>query len=166
MAISGFPFYFTTPIQRQFFKTLEFGKNVTKTQIATALDIPSYIIKEERKSYGRTYRCLESVYFGGVTWSFLEIGTVDDKLATVQLTSSELKDNKYIYDTLLEALTNKYGKPTGSDTMVGWSDELTAVILSHSYSESKGGEMRHYVDLKYIDTELHQKAQNIIENEL
>lgn len=166
MAVSGFPFYSTTPIQRQFYKTLEFGKNVTKTQIATALDIPSYIIKEERKSYGRTYRCLESVYFGGVTWSFLEIGTVDGKLATVRLTSSELKDNTDIYDTLLKALTNKYGAPIEDDAMVLWGDGLTDITLSHQYGESKGGEMRHYVDLNYIDTELHQKAQNIIENEL
>ena len=50
--------------------------------------------------------------------------------------------------------------------MVLWGDGLTDITLSHQYGESKGGEMRHYVDLEYIDTELHQKAQNIIKNEL
>ena len=160
------PFYFGTPIQRQFFKTLEFGKIVTKTQIATALGIPSYIIKEERKSYGLTYHCLESVYFGGVTWSFIEISTVDGKLATVRFISSQLEDNKYVYDAFLEALTDKYGKPKESDTMVLWGDGLTAVLLSHEYGKSKGGEMRHYVNLEYLDYTLHKKAQNIIKNEL
>lgn len=160
------PFYSTTPIQRRFFKTLEFGKNVTKNQIATALKISSYEITEERNSYGQTFNCWEPVHFGGIKWSYLEIDTVDDKLKTVEFTSSQLKDNKYIYDILLEALTNKYGKPTGSDAMVVWGDRLTAVILSHRYSKSKGGEMRHYVNLEYIDLTLLKESLNTIKNEL
>lgn len=166
MVVREIPFYSGTPIQRQFFKTLEFGKNVNKNQIATALSIPSYIIKEERKSYGLTYHCLESVYFGGVTWSFIEIGTVDGKLATVRFISSQLEDNKYVYDAFLKALTDKYGKPKESDAMVLWGDGVTVVTLSHEYGKSKGGEMRHYVNLEYLDYTLHKKAQNIIKNEL
>lgn len=156
----------TTPIQRQFFRTLEFSKYVTKQQIATALEISSYEIEEERKSYGKTYHYWKSVYFGGIEWSFIEISTVEGKLATVRLTDSQLKDNKYIYDRLLEALTNKYGEPKNYETSVLWNDGTTAVELSHSYSESKGGEMRHYVNIEYTDIELFREAQNIITNEL
>lgn len=156
----------TTPIQRQFFRTLEFGKYVTKQQIATALEISSYEIEEERKSSGKTYHYWKSVYFGGIEWSFIEISTVEGKLATVRLTDSQLKDNKYIYDRLLEALTNKYGEPKDYETSVLWNDGTTAVELSHSYSESKGGEMRHYVNIEYTDIELFREAQNIITNEL
>ena len=155
-----------TPIQRQFFKTLEFGKNVTKNQIATALKILSYKITEERNSYGLTFHCWEPVHFGGVKWSFLEIDTVDDKLATVRLISSQLEDNKDVYDTLLEALTDKYGTPTEGDTLVLWGDGLTAVLLSYEYGKSKGGTMRHYVNLEYTDLTLFKEAQNIIQNEL
>lgn len=160
------PFAITPKIQRRFFKTLEFGKNVTKNQIVTALNIPSYLIKEERKSYGLMYRCLESVHFGGIKWSFLEIDTVNDKLATVRLISSQLEDNKYVYDTLLEALTNKYGKPSENDILVFWGDGLTAVLLSHEYGKSNGGEMRHYVNLEYIDLTLLKESLNTIKNEL
>lgn len=160
------PYSTTTPIQRQFFRTLEFGKYVTKQQIATALEISSYEIEEERKSSGKTYHYWKSVYFGGIEWSFIEISTVEGKLATVRLTDSQLKDNKYIYDRLLEALTNKYGEPKDYETSVLWNDGTTAVELSHSYSESKGGEMRHYVNIEYTDIELFREAQNIITNEL
>lgn len=109
---------------------------------------------------------MESVHFGGVKWSFLEIDTVDGKLETVRLISSQLEDNKYVYDALLEALTDKYGKPKEGDTLVLWGDGVTAVTLSHEYGKSKGGDMRHYVNLEYLDYTLYKKAQNIIKNEL
>lgn len=165
MAITS-PYSTNAPIQRQFFRTLEFGKYITKQQIATALEISSYDIDEERKSSGKNYNYWRPVYFGGIEWSFIEIGTVEGKLATVRLTDSQLKDNKYIYDRLLEALTDKYGEPKVYDSSVLWNDGTTAVELSHSYSESKGGEMRHYVNIEYTDIELFREAQNIITNEL
>lgn len=165
MAITS-PYSTNAPIQRKFFRTLEFGKYITKQQIATALEISSYDIDEERKSSGKTYNYWSPVYFGGIEWSFIEIGTVEGKLATVRLTDSQLKDNKYIYDRLLEALTDKYGEPKAYDSSVLWNDGTTAVELSHSYSESKGGEMRHYVNIEYTDIELFREAQNIITNEL
>lgn len=160
------PYSTETPIQRQFFRTLEFGKFITKQQIATALEVSSYEIEEERKSSGKTYHYWKSIYFGGIEWSFIEIGTVEGKLATVRLTDSQLKNNKYIYDRLLEALTDKYGNPKEYENSVLWNDGTTAVELSHSYSESKGGEMRHYVNIEYTDIELFREAQNIITNEL
>lgn len=159
-------FAITPIIQRRFFKTLEFGKYVTKQQIATALEISSYDIEEVRKSSGKTYHYWKSVYFGGIEWSFIEISTVEGKLATVRLTDSQLKDNKDIYDRLLEALTNKYGEPNDDETWIRWNDGTTGVILSYTFSESRGGEMRHYVNLEYWDVKLHKEAQNIIKNEL
>lgn len=160
------PYTTSTPIQRTFFKALELGEPVTKFQIASALDIESYSIDEQRKSSGKTYNYWKSVYFGGIEWSFIEIGTVEGKLSTVRLTDSQLKNNKYIYDRLLEALTDKYGEPQEYENAVVWNDGTTAVELSHSYSESKGGEMRHYVNIEYTDIALFREAQNIITNEL
>ena len=84
----------------------------------------------------------------------------------MRLISSQLEDNKYVYDTLLEALTNKYGKPSENDILVFWGDGLTAVLLSHEYGKSNGGEMRHYVNLEYTDLTLFKEAKNIIQNEL
>ena len=163
----------TTPIQRQFFKTLELGEYVTKKQIANGLGITSYEIQEERKSSGKSYHYWDSVYFGGIEWSFLEFNTVDNILATVRLTCSQLKDNRYIYDKLSEALTKKYGKPNDKneepnddETWISWRDGTTAVILSYVYGESKGGEMRYYVIMEYSDIELLRETHNITSNEL
>ena len=163
----------TTPIQRQFFKTLELGNYITKMQIANGLGIASFEIREERKSSGKSYHYWDSVYFGGIEWSFIEISTVESKLATVRLTSSQIKDNRYIYNELIEALTNKYGEPNDKneepnddETWICWNDGTTGVILSYTFSESRGGEMRHYVNLEYWDLKLHKEAQNIIKNEL
>ena len=163
----------TTPIQRQFFKTLELGEYVTKKQIANGLGITSYDIREERKSSGKSYHYWDSVYFGGIEWSFLEFNTVDNILATVRLTCSQLKDNRYIYNELIEALTKKYGKPNDKneepnddETWISWRDGTTSVILSYVYDESKGGEMRHYVILEYSDIELLRETHNITSNEL
>lgn len=156
----------TIPIQRKFFKTLEFGKQVTKFNIATALEVNSYSISEERNSSGKTYNYWKSVYFGGIEWSFVEIRTVEGEMCAINLTDSQLKDNKYVYDSLLEALTKKYGEPNADDKVVAWSDGKTVIELSHTYGESKGGEMRYYVDIRYTDIELFRKSQNIISNEL
>lgn len=160
------PYSTLTPIQRQFFRTLELGEYVTKQQVATALEISSYDIDEERKSSGKTFHYWKPIYFGGIEWSFVDIRTVEGKLATVKFTNSQLKYNKYIYDQLHEALTNKYGDSKEYDNSVIWNDGTTAVELSYSYSESKGGEMRHYVNIEYIDIQLYTEAQNIITNEL
>ena len=164
----------TTPIQRQFFKTLELGEYVTKKQIANGLGIlTSFEIQEERKSSGKSYHYWDSVYFGGIEWSFLEFNTVDNILTTVRLTSSRLKDNRYIYNKLIEALTNKYGEPNDKNeepnddkTWISWNDGTTAVILSYIFGESKGGEMRYYVILEYSDVELLRETHNITANEL
>lgn len=160
------PYATNTPIQRTFFKVLEFGKYATRQQVATALAANYFDIQEERKSSGKSYSYWEPIYFGGIEWSFIEIGTVEGKLATVRLTDSQLKDNMYIYDRLLEALTDKYGEPKVYDSSVFWNDGTTAVELSHSYSESKGGEMRYYVNIEYTDIELFRETQRIITNEL
>lgn len=154
------------PVQRKFFKTLEFGKYITKQQIASALEINSLYISEERRSSGKTYNYWQPIYFGGIEWSFIEFRTVENLLSTVRLTHSSTKNNQDIFDSLFKALSEKYGDPTVEDNEAYWFDGKTAVIIKYQYGESKGGEMRHYVDLEYSDMQLSQEAQNIITNEL
>ena len=155
-----------TPIQRKFFKSLEFGKAVTKHQIATALEISSYDITEERISSGRKYNYWRPIYFGGIEWSFIEITTVENLLSSVRFTHTHTKNNQNIFDSLFKALSDKYGNPSVEDNEACWIDGPTAIILTYKYGESKGGEMRHYVDLKYTDMQLNQEAHNIVTNEL
>ena len=155
-----------TPIQRKFFKTLEFGKAITKYQIATALEINSYYIAEERISSGRKYNYWESIYFGGIEWSFIEITTVENLFSSVRFTHTHTKNNQNIFDSLFKALSEKYGDPTIEDNEACWIDGPTAIVLTYQYGESKGGEMRHYVDLKYTDMQLNLEAHNIVTNEL
>ena len=155
-----------TPIQRKFFRSLEFGKSITKYQIATALEINSYYIAEERISSGRKYNYWQPIYFGGIEWSFIEITTVENLLSSIRFTHSHTKNNQSIFDSLFKALSEKYGDPTIEDNEACWIDGPTAIVLTYQYGESKGGEMRHYVDLKYTDMQLNQEAHNIVTNEL
>lgn len=160
------PFKTTTPVQRKFFKTLEFGKEVTKYQIATALEISSVYLAEERTSSGRAYNCLKPIYFGGVEWSFIEFETVENLLSTVRLTHTQLNNNKDIFDSLFRVLSQKYGDTSIENNEAFWFDGQTAIILTYKYGKSKGGEMRHYVNLEYSDMALINKAQNLVTDEL
>ena len=161
-----FPALTKTPIQRKFFKALEFGKYISKQQIASTLEINSLYISEERRSSGKTYNYWQTIYFGGIEWSFIEFKTVENLLSTVRLTHSSTKNNQDIFDSLFKALSEKYGDPTVEDNEAYWFDGKTFVIIKYQYGESKGGEMRHYVDLEYSDAQLSREAQNIITNEL
>lgn len=160
------PFATSAPVQRKFFKTLEFGKSVTKYQISTALEINSLYLVEERTSSGRKYNYWKPIYFGGIEWSFIELKTVENLLSTVKFTQTHTKNNQDIFDTLFKALSQKYGDPSIEDNQAFWFDGQTAILLTYEYGESKGGEMRHYVNLGYSDMGLINKAQNIITNEL
>ena len=95
---------------------------------------------------------------------FLKQNYRDDLVKFARISSEEM-DSLSNPDLLL-ALTNKYGKPSENDILVFWGDRLTAVLLSHEYGKSNGGEMRHYVNLEYTDLTLFKEAQNIIQNEL
>ena len=160
------PFTTLNPVQRKFFKTLEFGKAITKYQISTALEINSLYLTEERTSSGRRYNYWRPIYFGGIEWSFIELTTVENLLSTVKLTHTHTKNNQDIFDTLFKALSQKYGDPSIEDNQAFWFDGQTAILLTYKYGESKGGEMRHYVNMEYSDMGLVNKAQNIITNEL
>lgn len=160
------PFTTSSPVQRTFFKTLEFGKSVTKYQIASALGIDSYSVQEERQSSGKVYNYWRSIYFGGFEWSFVELRTVENILSTIKFTHTSTKNNQELFDSLFKALSQKYGKPQVDDNDAMWIDGKTGVLLTYEYGESKGGEMRHYVNLEYSDMELIGKAQDIIANEL
>lgn len=155
-----------TPIQRKFFRTLEFGKYTSKQQIAAAIEINSLYLSEERTSSGRTYNYWDTIYFGGIEWSFVEFKTVENILSSVRFTHTYTKNNQDIFDSLFKALSRKYGDPTIEDNEACWIDGPTAIVLTYKYGESKGGEMRHYVNLRYADMQLNNKAQNIITNEL
>ena len=155
-----------TPLQRKFFRSLEFGKVASKFQIAQAIEINSIYLAEERTSSGRTYNYWQPVHFGGVEWSFIEIKTVENLLSSIRFTHSHTKNNQDIFDSLFKALSQKYGDPTIEDNEAFWIDGPTAIVLTYKYGESKGGEMRHYVDLEYSDMQLYNEARNIITNEL
>lgn len=160
------PFKTTTPVQRKFFKTLEFGKDVTKYHIATALEINSFYLAEERTSSGRTYNCLKPIYFGGVEWSFIEFKTVENMLSTVRLTHTQKNNNQDIFNSLFRVLSQKYGDTSIEDNQAFWFDGQTAILLTYKYGKSRGGEMRHYVNLEYSDMALINKAQNLVTDEL
>lgn len=160
------PYSTTTPIQRKFFKSLEFGKYAAKQQISSALQVLSIEIQEERKSSGKSYTYWDPIYFGGIEWSFVEFNTVEGELSEVIFTHTKTKNNQDIFDSLFEALKQKYGDPKILDNEAFWSDGKTSILLSYLYGESKGGEMRHYVKLEYGDMQLLDEAQNIIANEL
>ena len=155
-----------TPLQRKFFRSLEFGKVASKFQIAQAIEINSVYLAEERTSSGRTYNYWQPVHFGGIEWSFVEFKTVENLLSSIRFTHSHTKNNQDIFDTLFKALSQKYGDPTVEDNQAIWVDGPTSVCLTYKYGESKGGEMRHYVDLWYSDMQLYNEARNIITNEL
>ena len=160
------PFATSSPVQRTYFKTLEFGKSVTKYQIASALGVDSYSVQEERQSSGKVYNYWRSIYFGGFEWSFVELKTVENLLSTIKFTHTSTKNNQELFDSLFKALGQKYGKPTIEDNEAFWYDGTTSIFLTYEYGESKGGEMRHYVNLEYTDMVLYNKAQDIITNEL
>lgn len=160
------PYTTATPIQRTFFKTLEFGKYATRQQVATALDVNYYDIQEERKSSGKSYSYWMPIYFGGIEWSFVQIDTVEGKLSGITFTHTKTKNNQDIFDSLFNALKQKYGDPKILDNEAYWSDDNSSILLTYLYGESKGGEMRHYVNLEYADNQLLDEAQNIITNEL
>lgn len=122
-------------------------------------------LAEERISSGRMYNCWKSIYFGGVEWSFIEFKTVENLLSTVRLTHTQL-NNKDIFDSLFRVLSQKYGDTSIENNEAFWFDGQTAIILTYKYGKSKGGEMRHYVNLEYSDMALINKAQNLVTDEL
>lgn len=159
---------FETAIQRTFFKALELGEITTKAQIANTLGVSAYssIITENKQSAGKAFFYWDKLYFGGTEWSYAKFELVENKLAKVEFTSSELTDNKHVYDTTQKALTNKYGKPHKFDNFLYWSDHHTSITLYYFYGKSNGGDMRHYVTLEYSDLNLKAKANQIISDEL
>ena len=80
--------------------------------------------------------------------------------------NTQTKNNQNIFDSLFRALSEKYGNPTIEDNEAYWIDGPTAILLTYHYGESKGGEMRHYVDLRYTDLHLNKEAQDIVNSEL
>lgn len=156
----------STPFQRKFFKTLELGLPTDKGQIASALRTSIYKLVSERTSSGEKYTFRDNIYFGGIEWSFVELTTVGNKFASITFTDTELRSNKAIYDSLLEVLSKKYGKPNIADNTAYWNSVSTMINLSYIYCESKGGEMRHYVTLNYLDTILFLEQDRIINDEL
>ena len=166
MELPSRPGLTSVPVQRKFFKTLEFGKSINKNQIALAIETSSYYIAEERTSSGRTYNYWQNLYFGGIEWSFVELQTVGNLFSSITFTHTHTKNNQYIFDSLFKALSQKYGEPIVEDNKATWFDNDTGIMLTYKYGESKGGEMRHYVDLMYGDLKLSGEAENIITNEL
>ena len=159
---------YATPVQRTFFKTLVLGNNVTKTQIAKALGTSesSFYFKEQRQSAGKEYSYMREIYFGGMEWSYVELSTVNNKLGLITFTVSSENDNIQTYNSLKKALTEKYGTPITIDEGVMWLDENTRVNLTQIYGESKGGDMRYYIQLQYVDITLALEAIQIISDEL
>lgn len=165
--VRKFPYQTRVPIQRQFFRSLKLGAYVDQQQIASAIGVDSYKIGEERGVSGKDYRYWDSIYFGGVKWSFAEFCGVGGRLALVKLTDSQIDDNSQIFDSLKKSLTNKYGSPASDDgDCLVWHDGTTMLVLSRSYSASRAGEMRHYVDINYADARLLKKSEEIVSDEL
>lgn len=163
---SSVGFEIKTPIQRKFFKSLELGKDISKQQIASTLEVYSMDIKEVRNSSGKTYNYWDKTYFGGIEWSFVEFRTVGSKFSAIEFTHTNTKNNQEIFDDLFRALSQKYGDPMTMDNEAMWIDRNTFIFLTYQYAESKGGEMRHYVELSYSDTSLMDEAEEIINGEL
>lgn len=156
-----------TPIQRIFFKKLELGKYVASYQIASYLDVSSYEIVEMKTSEGKSYKILYNGYFGGQQWDLVEIYTVDDNLARIHFTNSKTSNNKHVYDSLLEKLTEKYGEPIViKENSMGWFDSSTMISLYYNDGPNNNGEWRHYVVLGYIDRELFEEGNNRASDEL
>ena len=155
------------PIQRIFFKKLELGKYFPSYQLTSYLGVSSDMMVEKKTSEGGSYTIIYDGYFGGQQWDFVEVKSVDYKLSSIEFTNTQTDDNTFIYDSLLEKLTDKYGEPmvlsTGGRS---WYDSYTILSLYHTYAKSTGGEWRHYVVLTYVDRDLYNQGESKALDEL
>lgn len=155
------------PIQRQFFRSLRFDNKINKSEIADAVRCHSFEILTERTSEGQKFTVMSDTPFGGLKWNITYLYTLNDMFYEINFTNSSLYDNRDIFDNMKEALSEKYGEANSDrEDIYFWSDGRTVIILTYQYTKSNGGEMRHYVDLKYFDVAAYYKAREIISDEL
>lgn len=155
------------PIQRKFFNSLELGTFLPSQQLASIFGVSDLKILEQKTSEGKSYKILYDGYFGGYKWTLAELNTCEDKLSQITFTSSKDTDNKYIYDSLLTTLTEKYGTPKEiNENTRGWIDPKTSITLYQDYARSEGGQWRYFVILSYVDMELHFKGNSKAVDEL
>lgn len=160
------PYNTTTTVQRNFFKTFELGKVVSKEQIALALGANTNNLHITKQSSGISYTCTKPIYFGGIEWTTTEFETVENVLSSIMFTHICPYDNREVFSRISTALTQKYGSPKVYNDEQAWFDGRTFITLLYQYGLSKNGEMKHYVYLIYLDHELHSKASQIIQSEL
>lgn len=166
VVITKYPISALTSVQRIFFKTIELGKIVDRSQIALALGSNISAIQVSNTSYGTSYQCIRPLYFGGIEWTVSDFNTVGNKLSKVMFTNISAYNNKSVFERLSLALTQKYGTPQKGENEETWFDGQTIITLQYQYAMSKGGEMKHYVYLSYIDLKLSTKEYEIIQSEL
>lgn len=153
------------PVQRKFFKKLTLGKYVTRTDICEALDC--YHAYSTKTSEGVKYEVYSKLAFGGYDWSSATFYTTDQVLYRICFINNSIDSNHYIFENLIQALSNKYGLPfSNTDELYVWTDGVTVVALSYIYGESISGEMRHYVNLEYYDLNLKTQALKTINDQL
>lgn len=117
--------------------------------------------------------------FGGYDWNFIDFsfqkGYYSYALYFVHFSSyhSTHESAKNKFESLLRALTNKYGTPyNGNDdyenTSWLWSEQDAPIscVLSLIRGESKGGNIYWYVDLSYYDKDLLNQSVQQDEDEL
>lgn len=113
--------------------------------------------------------------FGGYDWNFIDFDFYNQSFYLVHFSSYHTTRElaKYKFDSLLRALSNKYGDPYNSsddyeDITRLWitPESQISCTLSINKSESKGGDVYWYVDLSYYDKYLLVQSKLQDEDEL
>lgn len=90
-------------------------------------------------------------------------------LSEIKFVSGSETDIRHIYKELLKILINKYGEPLNfKETAQAWYDTESPNVLCIEYQfiPNMIGEMRHYVNLSYSNSELIRIGAEKATNEL
>lgn len=116
------------------------------------------------------YRCLPynfSFYYGGQSWSYIDIRTINKQVYNITIYGSYTNINgaQKQYDSILMPFEEKYGKSNfiENDTTIRnacWTDNINSISLAYYEGNSVNGNSRSFCELGYSNNELYNQVSN------
>lgn len=107
-------------------------------------------------------------YCGGFKWTYLSIGTINDKTVfSISLigTYKTKEEAKTQYEKIIEKLTEIYGKSNSRQNGAMWTDMINYIYLSYFESINGDGDMRGFCELRYRNISLEEQMSKELKNE-
>ena len=146
-------------------------KNSIEAALSRVTD-NAFITYEEKIGPGSAVRCVPialTINYGGQAWNYCDTHLNEaNEVMEVDLVASfeSVERAKDLFDSMVAKLSEKYGKGNieGSDAF--WTDGVNGIGLSYSESSAINGNDRSFCTLGYMNRDLMQTFQEVMDNEL